>query len=99
MGFGISFSPLVPSYLLWAAIAIAAIIAALLIVARGRGAWMRAVALALVALALANPSFSREDREALPSVAAIVVDKSPSQSFGDRQSQTEAARSALVERL
>ena len=60
---------------------------------------MRAVAFAFVALALANPSLTREDRELLPSVAAIVLDKSPSQSFGDRQRQTEAARAALTERL
>src|SRR5207253_5751241 len=51
------------------------------------------------ALALANPSLTREDREALPSVAAIVLDRSPSQSFGERQRQTEAARAALTERL
>ena len=66
---------------------------------RSRGALVRAVALAFVALALANPSLTREDREPLPSVAAIVLDKSPSQSFGDRQRQTEAARAALTERL
>ena len=70
-------------------------VAALLIVVRSRGAWMRAVALALVVLALANPSFTREDREPLSSVAAVVVDKSPSQNFGDRTKQTEAARAAL----
>src|SRR5450631_1789395 len=99
MGLGISFAPLVPPYVLWAAIAAAVIVAALLIIVRSRGAWMRAVALALVALALANPSFTREDREGLPSVAAIVIDKSLSQSFGDRSAQTEAARAALTERL
>jgi hypothetical protein len=60
---------------------------------------VRAVAFAFVALALANPSLTREDRELLPSVAAIVLDKSPSQSFGERQRQTEAARAALTERL
>jgi hypothetical protein len=99
LNLGIAFSPLVPPYVLWAAIAAAFIVAALLLVVRNRGAFMRAIALALVALALANPSFTREDRDALPSVAAIVVDKSPSQSFGDRQAQTEAARNALLERL
>ena len=46
-----------------------------------------------------NPSLTREDREPIPSVAAVIVDKSPSQSFGDRAQQTEAARAALVERL
>src|SRR5260221_8240752 len=50
-------------------------------------------------LALANPSLTREDRDPIPSVAAVIVDKSPSQDFGDRNQQTEAARAALVERL
>ena len=99
MGFGISFAPLVPPAVLWTAIGVAVVVAALLIVVRSRGALVRAVAFAFVALALANPSLTREDRELLPSVAAIVLDKSPSQSFGDRQRQTEAARAALTERL
>ena len=60
---------------------------------------VRAVALGLAALALANPSLTREDREALPSVAVVVVDKSPSQGFGDREKQTEAVRAALTQRL
>ena len=50
-------------------------------------------------LALANPSFTREDRDPLTSVAVVVVDKSPSQDFADRTQQTEAARAALSERL
>ena len=99
MGFGISFAPLVPPAVLWTAIGVAVVVAALLIIVRSRGALVRAVAFAFVALALANPSLTREDRELLPSVAAIVLDKSPSQSFGDRQRQTEAARAALTERL
>ena len=72
---------------------------ALLAFARSRGGAVRALALALMVLALANPSFTREDREPLSSVAAVVVDKSPSQNFGDRTKQTEAARAALAERL
>jgi hypothetical protein len=99
MGYGITFSPLVPNEILWAAIAAASIAALLLIVIKSRGAWVRAIALAFAALALANPSFTREDREALPSVAVVVVDKSPSQGFGDREKQTEAARAAVVQRL
>jgi hypothetical protein len=99
MGYGITFSPLVPNEILWAAIAAAIIAALLLIAIRSRGAWVRAIALAFAALALANPSFTREDREALPSVAVVVVDKSPSQGFGDREKQTEAARAAVVQRL
>src|SRR5213076_1130631 len=55
--------------------------------------------LVLILLALANPSFTREDREPLSSVAAVVIDKSPSQSFGDRTRQTENAKEALVDGL
>src|SRR5215510_2977933 len=99
MGFGITFSPLVPNEVLWAAIAAAVVVALLLIVIRARGAWIRSIALAFAALALANPSITREDREALPSVAVVVVDKSPSQGFGDREKQTEAVRAAVTQRL
>jgi hypothetical protein len=99
MNLGIAFAPLVPEYVVWAALALAVVISVLLVLARSRGALIRAVALALMVLALANPSFTREDREPLTSVAAVVVDRSPSQNFGERQQQTEAARDALRERL
>jgi hypothetical protein len=99
LGYGITFAPLVPPEVLWAAMAVAAIVALLLVLARSRGALVRTVALAFVALALANPSFTREDRAPLPSVAAVVIDRSPSQNFGDRQVQTEAVRAQLAQRL
>ena len=99
MGFGIAFSPLVPNHVLWAALTVAAIAAMLLIVIKSRGAFVRAIALAFAALALANPSLTKEDRESLPSVAVVVVDKSPSQNFGDRAKQTEEARAAITQRL
>ncbi len=99
MNLGIAFAPLVQAQILWAAIAAAAILALLLFVSRSRGAVIRTVALALIALALSNPSLTREDRQPLSSVVVVVVDKSPSQKFGDRTRQTEAARAALVERL
>jgi hypothetical protein len=96
---GIAFAPLVAEPVLWAAVAAAAILVLLLFVTRSRGAAIRTLALALIALALANPSLTREDRDPLSSVAVVVVDKSPSQNFGDRKQQTDAARAAVVERL
>ncbi len=99
MNFGIAFAPLVPAYVLWAAAIVAVIISAMLLMIRSRGALMRAAAFALLILALANPSFTREDRDPIPSVVAVVIDKSPSQTFGDRAKQTEEARAALNERL
>jgi len=96
---GVSFAPLVPDYVVWAALGVAVLIAGLLLLARSRGAALRAIALVLMVLALANPSLTREDRDPIPSVAAVIVDKSPSQDFGDRKQQTEAARATLLERL
>ncbi len=99
MGFGITFAPLVSAPVLWAGVAVALVLVALLAFARSRGWVVRALALAMMVLALANPSFTREDREPLSSVVAVVVDKSPSQGFGDRIKQTEQARAELAERL
>jgi hypothetical protein len=99
MNYGIAFTPLVPSLVLWVAIAAIVVIAGLLLLARSRGAAVRVAALALIVLALANPSFTREDREPLTSVAAVVVDKSPSQSFGTRTQETAKAQEALVDSL
>jgi hypothetical protein len=99
VNFGITFAPLVSDLILWSVLAALAVIAFLLLASRSRGALVRIGALALFALALANPSFTREDRDPLTSVAIVVVDKSASQEFGDRTQQTEAVRAALAERL
>lgn len=99
MNYGIAFTPLVPSLVLWLALGAIVVIALLLLVSRARGAAVRVAALALILLALANPSFTREDREPLSSAAVVVVDKSPSQNFGTRNQETEKARQALVDSL
>ena len=99
MNFGITFAPLIGAHVLWAGIAVAAVLTLVLFIARSRGAAVRALALALIVLALANPLLTREDRQPLSSVAVVVVDKSPSQSFGNRTQQTEKARAAIVARL
>ena len=99
MNIGVAFAPLVGAEILWAVIAAACLFALLLFVSRSRGAAVRTLALALIALALANPSFTREDRDPLSSVAVVVVDKSPSQNFGDRTQQTEAARAKIIDQL
>ena len=99
MNYGIAFTPLVPSLVLWIALGAAVAIAALLLLGRARGAAVRVTAMALIVLALANPSFTREDREPLSSVAVVVIDKSPSQNFGDRTRETAKAQEALVDSL
>src|ERR1700732_2889573 len=99
MNYGIAFTPLVPALVLWLAVAAIVVIAGLLLLGRARGAAVRVTALGLIVLALANPSFTREDREPLSSVAAVVIDKSPSQNFGERTRETAKAQEALVDSL
>jgi hypothetical protein len=99
MNFGLTFEPLVSLPILIGAAVVAVIVALLPLLARARGAVVRALALLLGLLALANPSLTREDREPLPVVAAVVLDRSMSQRFGDRTQATDAARTALTERL
>jgi hypothetical protein len=99
MQYGIAFTPLVPTIVLWIAFAAIVVISALLLLGRARGAAVRVAALALILLALANPSFTREDREPLSSVAAVVIDKSPSQNFGTRNQEAAKAQEALVDTL
>ena len=84
---------------MWVVLAIACVLAAMLVFAKARGKWMRIVAMTLFVLALANPSITREDRDPLTSVAVVVIDKSPSQEFGERTRQTEAVRAEIAERL
>src|SRR4030095_1984139 len=99
MQYGIAFTPLVPTIVLWIALAAIVAISVLLLIGRARGAAVRVAALALILLALANPSFTREDREPLSSVAAVVIDQSPSQNFGTRTQETPRAQEALVDSL
>jgi hypothetical protein len=99
MQYGIAFTPLVPSLVLWIALAAIVVIAGLLLLGRARGAAVRVAALALILLALTNPSFTREEREPLSSVAAVVIDKSPSQGFGERTRETAQAQETLVNSL
>ncbi|MBB3771843.1 hypothetical protein FHS55_002452 [Angulomicrobium tetraedrale] len=99
MNFGLAFDPLIPLPWLIGLAAVAAVVALLVIASRTRGAVLRALALVLALLALANPSLTREEREPLSTVVAVVVDKSASQDFGDRTQMTQAARTELETRL
>src|SRR5258705_6831630 len=99
MHYGIAFTPLVPSLVLWLAAAAIIVIAGLLLLGRARGGAVRGAARALFLVALANLSFTRGACEPLSSVAAVVIDKSPSQNFGERTGETAKAQEALVDSL
>ena len=95
----ISFAPLVPDYAVWA-LGLAVVALSLLAVSsRGPVAAIRAVALGLVLVALANPSLVQEEREKVKDVVAVVMDRSTSQTLGDRPAITDQVRTELLRRF
>ncbi len=97
--FNLSFAPLIPPPLLIALAAMALIVVALMIYSGRRGAWLRALGLALVLFSLADPSLVREDRDPLKDVVAVVLDRSASQNIGERKAQTDRARDEIARQL
>ena len=97
--YSLAFSPLLPMALLVALAVGGAAIVALGLVLRQRAVWLRALGLALILLALFDPSLVREDRTPLKQVVALVVDRSGSQTIGDRTAQTDKAAADLEKRL
>ncbi len=95
----LSLTPLVPVPVLWGLAGLVVVLAVLAVVARGPVAILRAVVLALVLAALANPSLVREEREPVRDIAAVVVDRSGSQALGDRAEVTERVKAELQRRF
>lgn len=95
----VSFDPLIGWPWLMAAAVLAALGWAAYLGFRGRAPLSRGLGLALLLAALSNPAIVEEEREPLTSVAAIVVDRSESMGFGDRQALADTAVAALRERL
>ncbi|WP_173931959.1 hypothetical protein [Chelativorans sp. Marseille-P2723] len=99
MNWSISFEPLISWTVLGFLLLPLATLMAWSLVFGRRGALLRLAALAVLALALANPVLLEEEREPLKSVVALVVDESQSQDIGDRSQTTRRAAEALQERL
>ncbi|MEL6871672.1 MAG: hypothetical protein AAFO62_02530 [Pseudomonadota bacterium] len=97
--YSIDFSPMIPTPLFWAAVAIAVLLAVVLLLRRSRGALLRALALAAVIFALANPTLRQEERESLGNVAIVVMDRSTSQTIAGRPDQSDAIRKKLEAQL
>lgn len=95
----LTFAPLVPLPLLIGLAVLAAVAAGMALVLAGRGAILRALALAVLTIALADPSLVFEDREPVKDVVAVVVDKSASNRLADRTQQTEAAQAEVERQL
>jgi hypothetical protein len=95
----IAFAPYVSLGLLWALIALAAVLAIYAFAMGARGAWARALAFAAILLAIANPSIVRETKEPLPDIALVVLDRSQSMQIGMRQVEAQKALAAVKTRL
>ena len=99
MIFSIAFDPLLPLPVIGTAGVALAAVAGYSLYRRARGSILRTVAAVALIAGLANPVLQAEDRALLKSTVAIVVDKSQSQSFGERTAQGEAALAGLKDRL
>jgi hypothetical protein len=99
MNWSIDIQPIIPGPLFWGAIVAAALLVGLLVFRRTRGAGLRALSLAALIAALANPTLRQEERESLSNVAIVVTDESTSQTIADRPAQTAAIRADLEAKL
>ena len=92
MSWSIEFIPFVSWPVLWALAGVGVVLFALLLWRARRGAVLRALAYAMLLLAIANPHLKQEDREPLNDVLAVVVDDSQSQTIAGRDPRTETIR-------
>lgn len=99
MNLTISFAPYIPIWLLWTAGVLCAALVIYAFARRARGAWARALAFAVLILALAHPLIVHETREPLPDVAAIIVDHTQSMNIRGRRAEADAAAAELKKQL
>ncbi len=92
-------APLLPWAWLAPLCAAAVLVVVLGLLRRAPATVWRFVALAVLALALINPSLVHEKREPIKDVAVVVVDQSPSQNIGERRANAERALAEVTEKL
>uniref|UniRef100_A0A9E7ZUJ9 Glutamine amidotransferase domain-containing protein n=1 Tax=Bosea sp. NBC_00436 TaxID=2969620 RepID=A0A9E7ZUJ9_9HYPH len=95
----VSLAPLVPLPFLIGLAVLAALAAGAAIILAGRSAILRALALTVLTVALADPSLVFEDREPVKDVVSVVVDRSASNRLADRAAQTDAAVAEIERQL
>ncbi len=93
---GLTYSPLIPAplLLLLCALAVGLIIYGLW--HRAKGVLLRALPVAALIIAIADPQLIRENQTPLKDVAVIVVDESASQKLGQREGRTAKAVEKLT---
>jgi hypothetical protein len=99
MSWSIDIAPMLPPPLFWGAVTLAVLLVAALLFRRTRGAPLRALALAALLAALANPTLRQEERESLANIAIVLMDESTSQSIAGRPEQSAAIKADLETKL
>lgn len=95
----VAFAPFIPWWALAALAVVSLVPVAFGLIQGARGTFWRGVMLALLLLALANPSLVEEQRRPQQDVALLVVDDSGSQTVGDRATQRDAAVETIQREL
>ena len=95
----VDFAPMVPTLVFAVGAVLGLGLVVLLAVQRSRGAFLRALSLSLLLLALANPTLRQEERESLANIALVVIDESTSQTIAKRPEQAAAIRKDLDAKL
>ncbi|MEZ5931760.1 MAG: hypothetical protein R3F54_07405 [Alphaproteobacteria bacterium] len=95
----LTFSPLLPVWLLVVLGLAILLVTGLGFWRRARGTLFRAAMLSLGLLALVNPVAIEEERDPIDDVVLLVTDRSPSQAIDDRPAQVDEASIGLRERL
>jgi hypothetical protein len=95
MNFTLSFTPLIPPLWLMVLSLLGLALVAVSAWAGARGWMLRLVSLALLLSAIANPTLRHEEREPLKDIAVAVIDRSQSETAGNRLKQVDTAEAAL----
>ncbi|MEM7692911.1 MAG: hypothetical protein AAF318_00555 [Pseudomonadota bacterium] len=99
MNASFTFDPFLPIAIIALFGVVGLMLAALGVFRRIRGSWLRALAVAALAIALLNPSLQSEVREPLDGVVALVVDRTQSQRAAGRAEASDTLAAALQERF
>jgi hypothetical protein len=97
--YGIAFAPHLPLWLMAAFGGVALAILGFSLYRRANGSIPRAIALAIIILALANPLIVKETREGLTNIVALIVDRSQSMDIGTRRADADKALASMRDQL
>ncbi|MEO0784669.1 MAG: hypothetical protein AAFY10_03155 [Pseudomonadota bacterium] len=95
----LGFDPFLGWTAFYAVAATLALVWLVYVFSRGQAPLSRLLAILLGLAALSNPSIIEEERDPLPSVAAVILDRSESMAFGNRTDAARAAYDAVTAEL